>query len=95
MGRSSKKGPYVPDYLLKKIRKAIAQKDKTPIVTWARATMITPEMVGLTFLVHNGKKHIPVVVREAMVGHRLGEFAPTRYFGGHKAKGEAKEEGGK
>ncbi len=92
MGRASKKGPFVPEHILKKIRRAIEKKDKTPITTWARDATIVPEMVGLTFLVHNGKKHIPVFVHESMVGHRLGEFAPTRVYGGHKAKGETKEE---
>ena len=89
MGRSLKKGPFVSEKLLKKIRKAKETKDRKPIKTWSRASMITPEFVGLTFAVHDGKKHIPVFVTEAMVGHRLGEFAPTRTFrqhGGIKAK---------
>jgi len=89
MGRSLKKGPFVSEKLLKKIRKAKETKDRKPIKTWSRASMITPEFVGLTFAVHDGRKHVPVFVTEAMVGHRLGEFAPTRTFrqhGGIKAK---------
>ncbi|MCD6229116.1 MAG: 30S ribosomal protein S19 [Candidatus Omnitrophota bacterium] len=89
MGRSLKKGPFVDEKLLKKIKKAKETGDRKPIKTWSRASMITPDFVGLTFAVHDGKKHIPVFVTEAMVGHRLGEFAPTRTFrqhGGIKAK---------
>lgn len=82
MGRSSKKGPYVDPKLLKKV---MAQKTgkKEPIKTWARASQIPPEFVGHTFQVHNGRAFIDVFVTEAMVGHRLGEFAPTRTFRGH------------
>lgn len=76
------------EHLLKKVRRALETKDKTPIKTWSRRSTIIPEMIGLTFLVHDGRKHIPVFVREGMVGHKLGEFAPTRKFGGHKVKGE-------
>ena len=89
MGRSVKKGPFVDEKLLKKVQKARSSGDRKPIKTWSRRSMITPEFVGLTFAVHNGKKHLPVFVTEAMVGHRLGEFAPTRTFrqhGGIKAK---------
>jgi small subunit ribosomal protein S19 len=89
MGRSLKKGPFVEPKLLKKIQKAKESGKRTPIKTWSRASMITPDFVGLTFAVHDGKKHVPVFVTEAMVGHRLGEFAPTRIFrqhGGIKAK---------
>jgi len=89
MGRSIKKGPFVDSKLLKKVRKAKETGDRKPIKTWSRASMITPEFVGLTIAVHDGRKHVPVFITEAMVGHRLGEFAPTRTFrqhGGIKAK---------
>jgi small subunit ribosomal protein S19 len=82
MPRSTKKGPYVKESLLKKIRKA-KRGDLSEIVTWSRASMVTPEMVGLTIKVHNGKIHVPVYIVENMVGHKLGEFAPTRTFRGH------------
>jgi len=82
MLRSAKKGPYVDEKLLKKA-KAMSQGAKTPIKTWARSSQIPPEFVGQTFLVHNGRKFIEVFVSEAMVGHRLGEFSPTRTFHGH------------
>jgi len=85
MSRSLKKGPYVDAKLLKKVAK-LKLGDKTIIKTWARACTITPEMVGFTFGVHNGKEHIPVYVTEEMVGHRLGEFSPTRKFGKHGGK---------
>ena len=93
MGRSIKKGPYVEDHLLVKIQKAKAANQKTPIKTWSRRSMITPDFVGLTFNVHNGKVFNPVFVTENMVGHKLGEFSPTRVFkkhGAHTAKAEAK-----
>jgi small subunit ribosomal protein S19 len=93
MGRSIKKGPFVEGYLLEKIQKAKATQSKTPIKTWSRRSMITPEFVGVTFAVHNGKVFNPVFVTENMVGHRLGEFSPTRTFkkhGAHTAKAEAK-----
>lgn len=85
MSRSTKKGPYVDERLLKKVegRKAA---DTAPIKTWARASQISPEMVGFTFAVHNGKKHINVLVTEDMIGHRLGEFSPTRTFSRHGGK---------
>ncbi|MBI5151751.1 MAG: 30S ribosomal protein S19 [Candidatus Pacebacteria bacterium] len=82
MSRSSKKGPYVDEKLLTKVMKQKTGK-KEPIKTWARSSQIPPEFVGHTFLVHNGKKFIEVFVSEAMVGHRLGEFSPTRTFHGH------------
>lgn len=94
MGRSLKKGPYVDPKLMKKVKKALETGDKTPIKTWSRASMITPDMIGLTFMVHNGRKFIPVYITQDMVGHRLGEFAPTRTFGGHKDK-EGKKVGKK
>jgi len=92
MSRSSKKDPFVNEGLLMKIQKQ-AQGDKKMIKTWARASSITPEMVGFTIAVHNGKEHVPVFVTENMVGHKLGEFAPTRKFrvhGGKMAKEQAK-----
>src|SRR3954463_11677013 len=94
MGRSIKKGPFVDFHLLEKIQKAKASNQKTPIKTWSRRSMITPEFVGLTFTVHNGKVFNPVFVTENMVGHRLGEFSLTRTFkkhGAHTAKAEAKQ----
>jgi small subunit ribosomal protein S19 len=93
MGRSIKKGPFVDQYLLDKITDAKAASSKTPIKTWSRRSMITPDFVGLTFAVHNGKLFNPVFVTENMVGHRLGEFSLTRTFkkhGAHTAKAEAK-----
>ena len=93
MGRSIKKGPFIDQHLLDKIHKAKAANTKTPIKTWSRRSMITPEFIGLTFNVHNGKVFNPVFVTENMVGHRLGEFSLTRTFkkhGAHTAKAEAK-----
>ena len=87
MSRSLKKGIYVEDKLMKKVEKALAG-DRKPIKTWARASVITPDMVGLTFAVHNGKKHEQVLIMENMIGHRLGEFAKTRTFKGHAKKGK-------
>jgi small subunit ribosomal protein S19 len=83
MSRSSKKGPYIDQKLLKKVLKLKAENKQEPIKTWARDCTICPEMVGFTFLVHNGKEFIPVKVREEMVGHKLGEFAPTTKFYKH------------
>ncbi|MEA3355413.1 MAG: 30S ribosomal protein S19 [Patescibacteria group bacterium] len=83
MSRSNKKGPYVDQRLLKKIAKMKADGKKEPIKTWSRASQISPDFVGQTFLVHNGNKFLEVFINEAMVGHRLGEFAPTRTFRGH------------
>ncbi|RLD17266.1 MAG: 30S ribosomal protein S19 [Caldiserica bacterium] len=83
MGRSTKKGPFVDEKLLKKVKRVLESGEKKPIKTYSRASVILPEFVGLTFQVHNGKKFIPVFVVESMVGHRLGEFAPTRTFRGH------------
>lgn len=83
MGRSSKKGPYVDEKLLKKVMAQKQSGKKEPLKTWARASQVPPEFVGHIFLVHNGKKFIEVFVNETMVGHRLGEFAPTRTFHGH------------
>lgn len=88
MGRSLKKGPYVDPKLLKKIDALNATGSKQPIKTWARRSTISPDFVGHTFLVHNGRHHINVYVTEEMVGHKLGEFAATRTFRGHGAKGK-------
>lgn len=83
MGRSIKKGPFIDGHLLEKIQKAKDAKSKAPIKTWSRRSMIIPAMLGHTIAVHDGRKHIPVFVTETMVGHKLGEFAPTRTFRGH------------
>ena len=88
MGRSLKKGPYVDVKLFGKIEKQNEGGRKEPVKTWARACTISPEFVGHTFLVHNGRAHISVYVTEDMVGHKLGEFSPTRTFRGHVAKGK-------
>jgi len=85
MSRSTKKGPYIDEKLFLKVEKLNKEGRKTPIKTWARASVISPEFVGHTFSVHNGRKFINVYVTENMVGHRLGEFAPTRFFKGHGA----------
>lgn len=84
MGRSLKKGPFVDDHLQKKVDTAIESKSKNVIKTWSRRSTITPDFIGLTFGVHDGRKHVPVYVTENMVGHKLGEFAPTRTFRGHE-----------
>ncbi len=91
MPRSLKKGPFVDEHLLKKVRKARETNDRKVIKTWSRRSMIIPEMVGLTFAVHNGRKFIPVFITENMVGHKLGEFSPTRTFYGHAADKKAKK----
>jgi len=88
--RSVKKGPFVDGHLLKKVMKANESKDHRVIKTWSRRSMIIPEMVGLTFAVHNGRKFIPVFVTENMVGHKLGEFSPTRTYYGHAADKKSK-----
>jgi small subunit ribosomal protein S19 len=87
MARSLKKGPFVDEHLLKKVETATKNNDKRVIKTWSRRSTILPEMVGLTIAVHDGRKHVPVYVTESMVGHKLGEFAPTRTFRGH-ARGD-------
>jgi small subunit ribosomal protein S19 len=86
MARSIKKGPFVDLHLQAKVDKARSGNDKRPIKTWSRRSTILPDFVGLTIAVHNGKQHIPVYVTENMVGHKLGEFAPTRLFRGHSGK---------
>ena len=83
MPRSLKKGPFIDLHLLKKVQVAAETKDKRPIKTWSRRSMVSPEMLGLTIAVHNGRQHLPVFITEAMVGHKLGEFSPTRTFKGH------------
>lgn len=83
MSRSSKKGPYIDPKLLKKVMKQKQMGDKTPIKTWSRACVISPDFVSHTMMVHQGKKFVEVFITEAMVGHKLGEFAPTRTFRGH------------
>ena len=89
MSRSLKKGPFVDGHLLKKVETAQATRDKKPIKTWSRRSMILPEFIGLTIAVHNGKQHVPVYINENMVGHKLGEFALTRTFKGHAADKKA------
>ena len=91
MARSLKKGPFIDIHHLKKIEKAVDKSDKRPIKTWSRRSMILPDMVGLTFGVHNGKLHVPVYISEEMVGHKLGEFALTRTYKGHAADKKAKK----
>ena len=83
MGRSLKKGPFCDAHLLKKVEAAQTSRDKKPIKTWSRRSTILPDFIGLTIAVHNGKQHVPVYVSENMVGHKLGEFSPTRSFRGH------------
>jgi small subunit ribosomal protein S19 len=88
--RSLKKGPFIDHHLINKVNKAVETKDRKPIKTWSRRSTIFPEMVGLTIAVHNGKQHVPVLVNENMVGHKLGEFALTRTYKGHVANKKAK-----
>ena len=90
MPRSLKKGPFIDLHLVKKVEAAIEQNDKRPIKTWSRRSMVSPDMVGLTIAIHNGRQHVPVFVTEDMVGHKLGEFAVTRTFRGHAADKKAK-----
>jgi small subunit ribosomal protein S19 len=81
--RSIKKGPFIDHHLLKKVEVAVSTNNRKPIKTWSRRSMIIPEMLGLTIAVHNGRQHVPVLISENMVGHKLGEFAPTRTYKGH------------
>ncbi len=90
MPRSIKKGPFIDLHLMKKVDKAVAENSKRPIKTWSRRSMVSPDMVGLTIAVHNGRQHVPVLVNENMVGHKLGEFALTRTFRGHMGDRKAK-----
>lgn len=95
MARSVKKGPFVDQHLAKKVDVMNASRDKKIIKTWSRRSTVTPDMVGHTFAVHNGRKFIPVFVSEAMVGHKLGEFSPTRTFHGHSGDKKSDMKGGK
>jgi small subunit ribosomal protein S19 len=88
MGRSLKKGPFVDEKLLKKVERLTGSGKKEPIKTWARRSTVSPEFVGHTFLVHDGRRHVSIYVTEEMVGHKLGEFAPSRTFRGHGARGK-------
>ncbi len=90
MPRSVKKGPFVDVHLAKKVDEAVATGSKRPIKTWSRRSMVLPDMVGLTIAVHNGRQHIPVLISENLVGHKLGEFAATRTFKGHAADKKAR-----
>jgi small subunit ribosomal protein S19 len=88
--RSVKKGPFIDHHLMKKVDEAVSTNSRKPIKTWSRRSMILPDMVGLTIAVHNGRQHVPVLINENMVGHKLGEFAATRTFKGHAADKKAK-----
>jgi small subunit ribosomal protein S19 len=88
--RSLKKGPFIDHHLIAKVNKAVEAKDRKPIKTWSRRSTVFPEMVGLTIAVHNGRQHVPVLVNENMVGHKLGEFALTRTYRGHTANRQVK-----
>ena len=90
MPRSLKKGPFIDLHLMKKVETALEGNDRRPIKTWSRRSMISPDMVGLTIAVHNGRQHVPVPINEDMVGHKLGEFAVTRTFKGHIVDKKAK-----
>jgi len=90
MPRSIHKGPFIDHHLAKKVEAAVAAHDRRPIKTWSRRSMVTPEMVGLTIAVYNGRQHVPVLVSENMVGHKLGEFALTRTYRGHAADRKSK-----
>ncbi|MDQ4146858.1 MAG: 30S ribosomal protein S19 [Pseudomonadota bacterium] len=90
MPRSVKKGPFVDDHLMAKVERAVANNDRRPIRTWSRRSLVVPDMVGLTIAVHNGRQHIPVLITENMVGHKLGEFAATRTFKGHSGDRKAR-----
>jgi len=88
--RSVKKGPFIDAHLMKKVQVAAENNDRRPIKTWSRRSMVSPDMVGLTIAVHNGRHHVPVLISENMVGHKLGEFSVTRTFKGHAADKKAK-----
>ncbi len=85
MPRSLKKGPFIDHHLMAKVLKAVDANDRKPIKTWSRRSMVIPEMVGLTIAIHNGRQHVPILINEHMVGHKLGEFSPTRMYRGHTA----------
>jgi small subunit ribosomal protein S19 len=88
--RSIKKGPFIDHHLVKKVDKALEENSKKPIKTWSRRSMILPDMIGLTIAIHNGRQHVPVLISENMVGHKLGEFALTRTFKGHSGDRKSK-----
>ena len=90
MPRSLKKGPFIDLHLLKKVQTAVEKNDRRPIKTWSRRSMVSPDMLGLTLAVHNGRQHVPLLVTEDMVGHKLGEFVLTRTYRGHSADKKAK-----
>ncbi|WP_455386048.1 30S ribosomal protein S19 [Acidihalobacter prosperus] len=90
MARSVTKGPFIDPHLAKKVADAVESKSRRPIKTWSRRSMVTPDMIGLTIAVHNGRQHVPVLISENMVGHKLGEFAATRTFKGHSGDRKAK-----
>ena len=90
MPRSLKKGPFIDLHLITKVEAAVEANDRRPIKTWSRRSMILPDMVGLTIAIHNGRQHVPVLINEEMVGHKLGEFSPTRTYRGHAADKKAK-----
>ena len=90
MPRSIKKGPFIDHHLLNKVQAAVESNNKRPIKTWSRRSMILPEMVGLTIAVHNGRQHVPILINDQMIGHKLGEFAPTRTFRGHSGDRKTK-----
>ena len=90
MPRSIKKGPFVDHHLMKKVEESVATNNKRPIKTWSRRSMILPEMVGLTSAVHNGRQHVPILISDQMIGHKLGEFAATRTFRGHSGDRKTK-----
>jgi small subunit ribosomal protein S19 len=95
VGRSTKKGPFVDAKLMKKVNALRSSGQKAVIKTWARSSMVIPQMVGITMAVHDGRRHVPIFVTENMVGHKLGEFVPTRAYRGHTAKAERISRGGK
>ncbi len=90
MPRSIKKGPFIDGHLMKKVLKAVETNDRKPVKTWSRRSIVMPEMVGLTIAVHNGRQHVPILINENMVGHKLGEMVPTRTYRGHVADKKAR-----
>ena len=90
MPRSVKKGPFIDLHLMKKVQTAAENNDKRPIKTWSRRSMVSPEMIGLTIAVHNGRQHVPILINDQMIGHKLGEFASTRTFRGHSGDRKTK-----
>ena len=91
MPRSLKKGPFIDLHLMQKVETAVEKKDRRPIKTWSRRSMVSPDMVGLTIAIHNGRDHVPILISEDMVGHKLGEFAVTRTYRGHSADKKARQ----